>query len=146
ARVARTVFPPQDNVQGLRPGQRLAAALTELGPTFIKFGQALSTRADLLSEGVAADLSELQDRLPPFPGAEARATIAADFGAPVETLFSSFDDTAVAAASIAQVHFAVTTDGKEVAVKVLRPGVRDAFARDLDTLFWLADKVETWMP
>jgi ubiquinone biosynthesis protein len=146
ARVARVVFPPQDNTQGLRPGQRLAAALTELGPTFIKFGQALSTRADLLSEGVAADLSELQDRLPPFPGADARATIAADFGMPVEALFSSFDDTAVAAASIAQVHFAVTSEGNEVAVKVLRPGVQAAFARDLDVMFWLAEKVEYWMP
>jgi ubiquinone biosynthesis protein len=146
ARVATTVFPPQANSKGLRPGQRLAQALTELGPTFIKFGQALSTRADLLSEQVAADLSELQDRLPPFPGTAARATIEADFGKPVSALFSSFDDTAIAAASIAQVHFAVTTEGQEVAVKVLRPGVQAAFARDLDAMFWLADKVEYWMP
>ncbi len=117
-----------------RPGQRLAAALDELGPGFIKLGQMLSTRADLLGEEIAADLASLQDRLPPFPGAAARAAIEAEFALPLETLFQSFDETAIAAASIAQVHFACTTDGQEVAVKVLRPGVAEAFARDLESV------------
>src|SRR5207244_4077010 len=91
---------------GLRPGQRLAAAFNELGPSFIKLGQLLSTRADLLGEEITVDLASLQDRLPPFPGGEARALIEAEFARPLEGLFASFDETAVAAASIAQVHFA----------------------------------------
>ncbi len=89
-----------------RPGQRLASALHEAGPSFIKLGQALSTRSDILGEEMAADLTLLQDRLPPFSGALARAAIADEFDTPVETLFADFDDQAVAAASIAQVHFA----------------------------------------
>lgn len=129
-----------------RPGQRLAAALVELGPTFIKLGQALSTRADLLGDEMAADLSELQDRLPPFPAIEARRIIEEDLDAPIEDLFQSFDDTAVAAASIAQVHRAVTRDGEQVAVKVLRPGVEGAFKRDIDLLRWLAEWAELTQP
>ena len=85
-----------------RPGERLAAALQDMGPSFIKLGQALSTRADLLSEQVAADLAKLQDHLPAFPGSEARRIIEAELGQPVEALFQSFDDVPVAAASIAQ--------------------------------------------
>jgi len=121
-----------------RPGQRLAAAFGELGPSFIKLGQLLSTRADLFGEEITLDLASLQDRLPPFPGREARALIEAEFARPVETLFASFDETAVAAASIAQVHFARTTEGHDVAVKVLRPGIVEAFWRDLDLFLWLA--------
>ncbi len=146
ARTARIVFSPDAKSKGLRPGQRLALALTELGPTFIKFGQALSTRADLLGDQVTADLTELQDRLPPFPATAARAQIEADFGVPLSQLFSSFDDTPVAAASIAQVHFAVTTEGREVAVKVLRPDVKEKFARDFEAMFWIAAEVERWAP
>jgi ubiquinone biosynthesis protein len=129
-----------------RPGQRLAAALVELGPTFIKLGQALSTRADLLGEEVAGDLSELQDRLPPFPAKEARRIVESELGAPLDQLFISFDDEPVAAASIAQVHFAVTIEGEEVAVKILRPGVEQAFKRDIDLLRWLAEWVELTQP
>jgi ubiquinone biosynthesis protein len=129
-----------------RPGQRLAAALIELGPTFIKLGQALSTRADLLGEEMAADLSELQDRLAPFPAEQARAIIEAELGQPISQLYASFDDTPVAAASIAQVHFAVTAEGREVAVKVLRPDVDKAFARDIDMLAWLAEWAEITQP
>ncbi|CAA7611820.1 2-polyprenylphenol 6-hydroxylase [Magnetospirillum sp. UT-4] len=129
-----------------RPGQRLAAALVELGPTFIKLGQALSTRADLLGEEMAADLSELQDRLAPFPAAEARRIVETELDAPLAEMFLSFDDQPVAAASIAQVHFAITADGQEVAVKVLRPGVERAFARDLDLLRWLAEWAEFTQP
>lgn len=129
-----------------RPGERLGRALREAGPSFIKLGQALSTRSDLLGEEIAADLSDLQDRLPPFPGSEARAAIEAEFGRPVSELFKSFDDTPVAAASIAQVHFAVTADGREVAVKVLRPNIEDAFQGDLDLFFWGAEILEATKP
>ncbi|MBN9087267.1 MAG: 2-polyprenylphenol 6-hydroxylase [Reyranella sp.] len=131
---------------GRRPGERLAAALQEMGPSFIKLGQALSTRADLLSEEVAADLARLQDHLPAFPGAEARRTIEMQLGKPIDALFASFDDTPIAAASIAQVHFAITTDGRPVAVKVLRPGIEAAFARDLDLFYWIAELVERTQP
>ncbi|MEE2760616.1 MAG: 2-polyprenylphenol 6-hydroxylase [Pseudomonadota bacterium] len=129
-----------------RPGERLAAALKELGPSFIKLGQALSTRSDFLGEEVAADLSELQDNLPPFPGIEARTIITRELDAEMDSLFSSFEDSPVAAASIAQVHFAVTNDGGEVAVKVLRPGIEDAFGRDIELLRWLAGLVERTRP
>ncbi|MCW2245658.1 ubiquinone biosynthesis protein [Azospirillum fermentarium] len=129
-----------------REGQRLAAALAELGPTFIKLGQALSTRSDLVGERVAADLAELQDKLPPFPGAQARAIIEAELEQPIDALFQSFDDKPVAAASIAQVHFAVTSDGREVAVKVLRPDIERAFTRDIDLFHWLARWAETLLP
>jgi ubiquinone biosynthesis protein len=129
-----------------RPGLRLAAALDELGPGFIKLGQLLSTRADLFGEEIAADLARLQDRLPAVPGAAARAAIETEFGRPVGNLFAAFDETAIAAASIAQVHFARTTDGRDVAVKVLRPGVAQAFARDLDLFAWLADLIERIYP
>ena len=129
-----------------RPGQRLAAAFSEMGPSFIKLGQLLATRADLLGDEVAEDMALLQDRLPPFPWREARALIEAEFGRPLEGLFRAFDETAIAAASIAQVHFAVTTEGEEVAVKVLRPGIARAFARDLDMFRWLAQLIERTTP
>jgi ubiquinone biosynthesis protein len=129
-----------------RPGQRLAAALVALGPTFIKLGQALSTRVDLLGEEIASDLSQLQDRLPPFPSDQAKRIIAEDLDCDLGELYQSFDDTPVAAASIAQVHFAVTKDGHEVAVKVLRPDVEQAFRRDIDLLRWLAEWAEFTQP
>ncbi|MBV9522145.1 MAG: 2-polyprenylphenol 6-hydroxylase, partial [Alphaproteobacteria bacterium] len=132
--------------RGARPGERLAAALQALGPSFIKLGQLLSTRADLLGEQFAADLSSLQDRLPPFSAASARAIIEEEFGASVDRLFASFADEPVAAASIAQVHFAVAATGEDVAVKILRPGIALAFARDLDLFFWLADLAERSQP
>jgi ubiquinone biosynthesis protein len=117
-----------------------------LGPSFIKLGQLLSTRADLFGEEITLDLASLQDRLPPFPGGEARTLIEAEFARPLDTLFASFEDTAVAAASIAQVHFAQTTDGHDVAVKVLRPGIIEAFSRDLDLFLWLATLSERLQP
>ena len=129
-----------------RPGERLALAFQTLGPAFIKLGQILSVRTDLIGEEAANDLSRLQDRLPPFKGSEARAAVESEFGKPPDQLFEEFDDQAVAAASIAQVHRAVTTDGAEVAVKVLRPGIERAFARDLDMLLWLTEVVETARP
>jgi ubiquinone biosynthesis protein len=141
-----TVFNRRHLNAAIPPGERLARALEELGPTFIKLGQALATRPDIAGEDVAESLARLQDRLPPFPGAEARRIIAAELGQPVEAVFSAFNDDAVAAASIAQVHRAVTADGIEVAVKVLRPNVREAFRRDLATFFWLARLMESRVP
>lgn len=132
--------------RGLRRGQRLSLALQALGPTYIKLGQALSTRADLVGEDIAEDLSELQDRLPPFPTAIAKATVEEQLEAPLFELFSHFEETPVAAASIAQVHFAVTKSGEEVAVKVLRPGVEEAFERDIELFLWLAQLVERRLP
>ena len=138
-----------------RPGQKLAAALTELGPTFIKLGQFLSTRADLLGEQAAADLAGLQDRLPPFSSLEARATIAAELEREVDELFVRFDDEPVSAASIAQVHAAAVRlsddeDGEdsvcEVAVKVLRPGVEQAMGRDIELFLSLAELAESTQP
>ncbi|MBV8492910.1 MAG: 2-polyprenylphenol 6-hydroxylase [Alphaproteobacteria bacterium] len=147
APVLRLTRPLRRNDRGRgRPGERLAAALTELGPSFIKLGQMLSTRADLLGDEITEDLTQLQDRLPPFPAAQARALIEAEFERPLRELFVSFDDTPVAAASIAQVHFAVTTDGVEVAVKVLRPGIARAMARDLELFLWLARLAERTQP
>jgi len=129
-----------------RPGERLARAFQDMGPSFIKVGQMLSTRSDLLGEEMAADLSKLQDKLPPFPGAQARAAIEAEFGQPVNELFSQFDDQAIAAASIAQVHFAITTGGEEVAVKILRPGIEQAFKNDLELFFWGARLMQRTRP
>lgn len=129
-----------------RPGERLSAALEELGPTFIKLGQALSVRPDLVGEEIADDLSTLQDRLPPFPGDTARQTIEEELADPVESLYAEFDDTPIAAASIAQVHFAETHDGDKVAVKVLRPGIEARFRQDIELFLWLARLVERTRP
>ncbi|MFT6579932.1 MAG: ubiquinone biosynthesis protein [Alphaproteobacteria bacterium] len=133
------------DVEG-RPGQRLAMAFEALGPSFIKLGQALSVRSDLIGEDIAADLSALQDDLPPFSGALSREIIEAELGGPIADFFAEFDDTAIAAASIAQVHFAVTTDGESVAVKVLRPDVEASFQQDIDLGLWLARMLERTRP
>ncbi|HEX4112860.1 MAG TPA: 2-polyprenylphenol 6-hydroxylase [Stellaceae bacterium] len=133
-------------LRGLRPGQRLALAFQAMGPAFIKLGQALSTRADLIGEQMADDLAQLQDRLPPFPSEAARRAIEGELGKPIAELFAAFSDEPVAAASIAQVHFARTIEGEAVAVKVLRPGIAAAMARDLDLFNWLAHLAERWQP
>jgi ubiquinone biosynthesis protein len=129
-----------------RPGERLAAALVALGPSFIKFGQSLATRSDLIGDDVAHDLSRLQDKLPPFAFALARKTIESELEAPLAEIFASFDEVAVAAASIAQVHYAETHEGAEVAVKVLRPGIEASFARDIDLFRWIAGVLEDYLP
>lgn len=129
-----------------RPGQRLAKALTDLGPTFVKLGQALSIRADILSEQMCQDLAELQDGVSAFSAIEARNVIETALGQPIEALFSFFETVPTAAASIAQVHFAQTHDGKDVAIKVLRPNVEQQFAKDLALFRWGAEWIERLFP
>ena len=119
-----------------------AKALQEIGPAAIKLGQALSTRPDLVGTKAAENLSQLQDNLPPAPFAAIRQVIETAFGVPLESLYSEFDPEPVGAASIAQVHRAVTTEGWQVAVKVLRPGVEEEFAKALETYEWAAAHVE----
>jgi ubiquinone biosynthesis protein len=126
------------------PAVRLRLALEELGPIFVKFGQAVSTRRDLLPTDVADELAKLQDRVPPFPGAVARAIVESRYGRPVSEAFSEFDEKPLAAASIAQVHAARLPDGREVVVKVLRPDMRESIERDLEVLYALAELAQTY--
>ena len=127
-------------------GARLRMALEHLGPIFVKFGQVLSTRRDLLPTDLADELALLQDRVPPFPGEQAQKLVEQAFGRPIHEIFSSFDITAVASASIAQVHFAILRDGREVAVKVLRPGMLEVIDDDLALMRTLAVWVERLSP
>jgi ubiquinone biosynthesis protein len=113
---------------------RIRRALVDLGPIYVKFGQILSTRRDLLPDDIADELAKLQDRVPPFPGAVARAAIESSLDESVDTLFRKFDETPLASASIAQVHAAEMLDGREVVVKVLRPNVRHYIERDVSLL------------
>ena len=115
-------------------GARLVLALTELGPIFVKFGQILSTRRDLLPADIADELTRLQDRVAPFPGTLARAAVERALGAPVGERYAAFDENPLASASIAQVHAARLADDREVVVKVLRPDIRERIARDIDLL------------
>ena len=123
-------------------GVRLRLALERLGPIFVKFGQVLSTRRDLLPADIAEELARLQDRVPPFPAAVARGLVERAFGRPIDAVFSSFEAEPVASASIAQVHFAVLRDGREVAVKVLRPGMLLAIDDDLALMRTIARVVD----
>jgi ubiquinone biosynthesis protein len=119
-------------------GKRIRIALQELGPIFVKFGQAVSTRRDLLPTDIADELAMLQDRVPPFPAAQAIEIMEKAYGKSVNEVFSRFDTEPFAAASIAQVHTAALQDGTEVIVKVLRPGVRQLIERDLDVMYAIA--------
>jgi ubiquinone biosynthesis protein len=127
-------------------GERLRQALEELGPIFVKFGQMLSTRPDLLPDDIALELARLQDQVPPFPGEDARRVVESSLGGPLDKFFRSFDLPPVASASVAQVHLAVLHDGHEVAVKVLRPGIDAVIERDLALLDTIARLTERWWP
>ncbi len=140
------LIPAQKDVKYLRNGQRLARALEVMGPSFIKLGQTLSARTDLVGDDVAADLARLRDALPSFPASQARMIIEQDLRKSITEIYREFNDVPVAAASIAQVHEAVTTEGVRVAVKVVRPNVAKEFARDIALFFWLAHFVEKRLP
>jgi ubiquinone biosynthesis protein len=120
-------------------GRRLRMALEELGPIFVKFGQVLSTRRDLMPADIADELALLQDRVPPFSSELAIAQIERSLGAHPDQLFASFERQPVASASIAQVHFAMLKDGREVAVKVLRPGMKRLIDEDVALMHAAAD-------
>ncbi len=125
-------------------GLRIRRALEELGPIYVKFGQILSTRQDLLPDDIALELAHLQDDVPPFPGSVAKTHIEAVFGKPVASLFEQFDETPLASASIAQVHAARLKDGTEVVIKVLRPNVRYFIKRDVNLLYTVAGLAERY--
>ena len=142
-------FLGHERVRGLRPllsaalfwrrlerprGERLRLALEALGPIFVKFGQVLSTRRDLIPLDIADELAKLQDRVPPFPVEQVYRTIERTYRLPVERVFEQFDPVAIASASVAQVHFAVLPGGREVAVKVLRPGIAPVIVEDVALL------------
>jgi ubiquinone biosynthesis protein len=127
-------------------GVRIRRVLEELGPIFVKFGQILSTRADLLPEDIAVELAKLQDRVPPFPGRIARGIIERELRSPISKVFAEFEETPLASASIAQVHAAQLPTGEEVVVKVVRPGITQTIARDVSLLFTLAGLAERYWP
>jgi len=125
-------------------GERLREALEDLGPVFIKFGQMLSTRPDLLPEDIAFELSKLQDQVPPFPGDVAKSLIEKAYGKPLADNFAAFESSPMASASVAQVHAAKLPDGSDVVVKVLRPNIQQVIDRDLALLYALARLAERY--
>ena len=146
-RVLRPLLPrPRADIAAQPRGARLRLALIELGPIFVKFGQILSTRRDLLPADIADELSALQDRVPPFPGDVAQRAVEAALGAPIANLYTNFDTTPLASASIAQVHAARLHTSEEVVVKVLRPGIHERIRADIDLLRALGDLAQRWHP
>ena len=146
-RLARPFVPgaPKD-IAALPRGARLRLALQELGPIFVKFGQILSTRRDIIPEDIAVELALLQDQVAPFDGDTARKLVEQALARPVSEAFASFDTTPLASASIAQVHAATMSDGREVVVKVLRPGIERQIAADVSLLKWIAGIVDRTHP
>ncbi|MDA3915236.1 ubiquinone biosynthesis regulatory protein kinase UbiB [Oleiagrimonas sp.] len=146
-KLVRGILPrARADVRGLPRGARLRLALNDLGPIFVKAGQVLSTRRDLIPPDIADELAELQDKVPPFPGHEARAIIEQSLGKPVDELFRDFEVEALASASIAQVHAARLPSGEAVVVKVLRPGIEKRIKRDVDLLHALGELAQRWHP
>ena len=141
----RVFMPRSKDVSGLPRGERLRLALQDLGPVYVKFGQILSTRRDLLPPDVADELALLQDHVPPFPGDQARNIIEESLGEPVGEIFASFDTNPLASASIAQVHPATLHDGREAVVKVVRPGIGKQLRKDIDLLAAIAKLAEKFM-
>lgn len=133
---------PAGMAAGMSRGMRLRKALEELGPLFVKFGQILSTRRDLMPADIADELALLQDRVAPFPNSEARAAIEKALGDTLENLYGSFEEAPLASASIAQVHAATLKDGRQVVVKVLRPGIAERIRDDISVLKMVAAVAE----
>jgi len=127
-------------------GERLRRALESLGPVFVKFGQLLSVRRDLIPEDIADELAKLQDAVPPFAWPEVARALDRAYGRSHTEIFASFQEEPIASASVAQVHFATLVGGREVAVKILRPGIVAVIAQDVDLLYVLAGIVERSMP
>lgn len=125
-------------------GERIRLALEDLGPIFVKFGQMLSTRRDLMPDDIVLELARLQDRVPPFPGGEARSIIERAYGQPLEAVFTVFDEQPLASASIAQVHAARLLNGREVVVKVLRPAIEKVIRRDVELLYMVASLAQRY--
>lgn len=125
-------------------GVRLRRALEDLGPMFVKFGQILSTRRDLLPDDIAEELAKLQDQVPSFPGARAREIVEHSYKKPIDQVFKEFDEVPLASASIAQVHAATLLDGTQVVVKIVRPQIADVIRRDLDLLYAVASLAERY--
>jgi len=139
------LFPARDPKLSSRPrGERLRMALTEMGPIYVKFGQIMSTRRDLVPPDIANELSQLQDKVPPFPGKQAQEIIEKALQQPVSEVFTEFDLHPLASASIAQVHAATLPDGRQAVVKVVRPGIRRQLKRDIDLLYAIAGLAEKW--
>ena len=146
-KIARPFVPSASaDVRAMPRGQRLRLALEELGPIYVKFGQILSTRRDLVPADIADELTLLQDRVQPFDGEAARRIVEESLGKPIDALFASFDTAPLASASLAQVHAARLEDGREVVVKVLRPGIGKQIASDIALLYDIAGIVERTHP
>ena len=146
ARLVRLVPGRKRGVRNEKIGDRLRLALEELGPIYVKFGQILSTRRDLLPSDIADALSLLQDNVAPFDPDVAKAIVADELKKPLEQCFESFDETPIASASIAQVHGAVLKDGGSVVVKIVRPGIEEQIRSDLTLLYQLARLVRRYHP
>jgi ubiquinone biosynthesis protein len=143
ARVFSDVSP---EYEGLRTEERIRRALEELGPTFVKFGQIMATRPDLIPMSLVVELRKLQDKVAPFDTKGIRAHVEKELGRRIEEIFSEFDETPLAAASIAQVHRATLKDGKKVVLKIQRPNLERTISTDLDIIAWLAEVMEERLP
>ena len=143
-RLLRAFTPGGKEIAERPRGERLRLALHEMGPIYVKFGQIISTRRDLVAPDIADELALLQDQVPPFPGEEAQAIVEKALRQPVSDLFGSFELEPLASASIAQVHEATLTDGREVVVKVVRPGIRRQIRRDINLLMTIAQLAEKY--
>jgi len=135
-----------DKYEHLTTAQRLRMALQDLGPTFVKLGQVLSTRPDLVPMELVKELQKLQDRVPPFPTDEAKKIVSAQLNKPIDEIFLSFSEQPIAAASIAQVHRARLLNGQPVAVKIQRPGIKKVIETDISILYDLANLIEKYFP